>query len=118
VGEFLEQLRRHYRWVIVDSPPLASVTDALLLARHADHTVLVIQHDKVDKKVVKRSLMALRRATDHVLGAVLNAVNVKTGDHYYYYHQDEQGAAGKPNASAGRGSSAAKEAAKDATLVS
>ncbi|HEY5907461.1 MAG TPA: polysaccharide biosynthesis tyrosine autokinase, partial [Vicinamibacteria bacterium] len=94
VHAFVEQLRHHYRWVILDSPPLASVTDALLLARHADHSVLVVQHDKVDKKVVKRSLMALRRATDHVLGAVLNAVDVKTGGHYYYYHQDEHGAAG------------------------
>ena len=40
--------------------------------------MLVIQHDKVDKKVVKRSLAALRRVTPNVLGAVLNAVDVKT----------------------------------------
>ena len=109
VADFLEQLRRHFRWVIVDSPPLASVTDALLLARHADMTVLVVQHDKVDKKVVKRSLGALRKATDNVLGAVLNAVDVKTRGHYYYYYQHHkdadrptgQGAAGQDTPSRG-----------------
>jgi capsular exopolysaccharide synthesis family protein len=82
----LEQLRRQFRWVLVDSPPLASVTDALLLARHADLAVLVIQQNKVDKKVVKRSLAALRRVTPHVLGAVLNAVDMKGSGYGYYYY--------------------------------
>jgi capsular exopolysaccharide synthesis family protein len=86
VGAILDQLRGQFRWVLIDSPPLASVTDALLLARHADMTVVVIHHDKVDKKVVKRSLAALRKVTPNVLGAVLNAVDVKGREHYYYYY--------------------------------
>jgi Mrp family chromosome partitioning ATPase len=52
-------------------------------------TVLVVQHDAVDKKVVKRSLAALRKVTP-VLGAVLNAVDVKTRSHYYYYRDRKQ----------------------------
>jgi succinoglycan biosynthesis transport protein ExoP len=89
VATRLQQLRRHFRWVLIDSPPLAAVTDALLLARHADMTVLVVQHDAVDKKIVKRSLAALRKVTP-VLGAVLNAVDVKTRSHYYYYRERKQ----------------------------
>ncbi|HSB60412.1 MAG TPA: polysaccharide biosynthesis tyrosine autokinase, partial [Vicinamibacteria bacterium] len=89
VETWLAQLRRHFRWVLIDSPPLASVTDALLLARHADLTLLVVQHDQVDKKVIKRSLHALRKATPSVLGAVLNAVDVKAPGQYYYYPQDK-----------------------------
>ena len=60
--------RREFEWVLIDSPPLASVTDALLLARHADHTVLVVQHNKVDKKLVKRSVAALRKVTPEPAG--------------------------------------------------
>jgi capsular exopolysaccharide synthesis family protein len=86
VGPLLDQLRARFRWVLVDSPPLASVTDALLLARHVDLTLLVVHHDKVDKKVVKRSLAALRKVTPNVLGAVLNAVDVNGREHYYYYY--------------------------------
>ncbi|HKC10955.1 MAG TPA: polysaccharide biosynthesis tyrosine autokinase, partial [Vicinamibacteria bacterium] len=86
VGTLLEQLRRQFRWVLVDSPPLASVTDAILLARHADLTMLVVQHDKVDKKVVKRNLATLRKSTASVFGVVLNAVDLKARGHYYYYY--------------------------------
>jgi polysaccharide biosynthesis transport protein len=86
----LEQLRGQFRWVLLDSPPLASVTDALLLARHADLTVLVVQYDKVDRKVVKRSLAALRKVTPNVLGAVLNAVDMKGRERYYYYYPQKK----------------------------
>jgi capsular exopolysaccharide synthesis family protein len=114
-GAHLEQLRRRFRWVIVDSPPLASVTDALLLGQHADLIVLVVQHNKVDKKVVKRSLAALRKVTPNVLGAVLNAVDLKTGGHYYYYYpkKKEQPA---PAKGARRGPLAAPDVS-DAPLI-
>jgi Mrp family chromosome partitioning ATPase len=89
--------------VLVDSPPLASVTDALLLARHADHAVLVIQHNKVDKKLVKRSVAALRKATPNLLGAVLNVVDVRSRSYQYYYYPQREGRPGgapKPPAEA------------------
>src|SRR6185503_15076379 len=41
VPDLLNHLRAHFEWVLVDSPPLASVTDALLLARHADAVLFV-----------------------------------------------------------------------------
>lgn len=86
LGGLLTELRRRFDWVLLDSPPLASVTDGLLLARHADLTVMVVRHNKVDKKLVKRSLQALRRVTPNVLGAVFNAVDTKARNYYYYYH--------------------------------
>jgi len=86
LGELFEKLRERFDWVLVDSPPLASVTDALLLARQADHTVLVVQHDKVDKRLVKRSVLALHKATPHLLGAVLNVVELRGRSYQYYYY--------------------------------
>ena len=82
--------------MLLDSPPLASVTDALLLARHADLVLLVVQHDKVDKKVVKRALAALRRATPNVLGAVLNALDVPASGYQYYYYSPQHGTSAEP----------------------
>jgi succinoglycan biosynthesis transport protein ExoP len=89
-------LRRHYRWVLVDSPPVAAVTDALLLARLADTTVLVVQQNKVDRTSVKRALAALHKVTPDVLGAVLNIVDVKSKAYYgyAYYGSRRKGAAG------------------------
>jgi capsular exopolysaccharide synthesis family protein len=101
LGDLFEELRGEFDWVLVDSPPLASVTDALLLARHADHALLVVQHGKVDKKLVKRSAAALRKATPNLLGAILNAVDVRARSYhysYYYYSQRDRapGAAEPP----------------------
>ena len=95
VVDLLEYLRLHYDWILVDSPPLASVTDALLLARHADMVVMVVQHNKVDKKVVKRSVAALRKVSPNVLGVVLNAVDVRAQGYYYYYYHQESVAPGR-----------------------
>ncbi len=91
IAALLSELRAAFDWILIDSPPLASVTDALLLARHADHTVFVVQHAKVDKRLVKRSVLAVRKVTPNLLGAVLNAVDVKSrAYHYYYYPQGER----------------------------
>jgi succinoglycan biosynthesis transport protein ExoP len=94
LGDLLEELKRDFDWVLVDSPPLASVTDALLLARHADHALLVVQHNKVDKKLVKRSVAALRKATPNLLGAVLNVVDVRARSYQYYYYPQQEGGSG------------------------
>jgi capsular exopolysaccharide synthesis family protein len=95
VAELFDRLRRQFEWVLVDSPPLASVTDALLVARHADAVAYVVQHNKMDKKLVKRNVTALRKATPNLLGAVLNALDVKAKGYYYYYYQQDTGTAGR-----------------------
>jgi succinoglycan biosynthesis transport protein ExoP len=86
VGELLGRLCQDYEWVLLDSPPLASVTDALLLARWADQVIFVIQHNKVDKRLVKRHVAGLRRVTGNLLGAVLNDVELGLQGHHYHYH--------------------------------
>ncbi len=97
LGELFAELRRGHDWVLIDSPPIASVTDALLLARHADHTLLVVQHNKIDKRLVKRSINALRKVTPNLLGAVLNVVDVRSRSYqYYYYPQGERPRTGEP----------------------
>jgi succinoglycan biosynthesis transport protein ExoP len=86
--DLFDALRDDFEWVLVDSPPLASVTDALLLARQADHTVLVVEHDKVDKKLVKRTVAALQKATPYLLGVLLNVVDVRARRYQYYYYTE------------------------------
>ncbi|HVR71134.1 MAG TPA: polysaccharide biosynthesis tyrosine autokinase [Vicinamibacteria bacterium] len=100
VADLFDHLRRHFEWVLVDSPPLASVTDALLVARHADMAVYVVHHNKIDKRLAKRSVAALRRATPNLLGAVLNAVDIKAKGYYYYYYQQDTGTPARSAAAA------------------
>jgi succinoglycan biosynthesis transport protein ExoP len=106
LGDALGQLKGCYRWVLVDSPPVAAVTDALLLAQNADSILLVVQQNKVDRTAVKRALGALRKVTPNVIGAVLNAVDVKAKGYYGY----EYYGAGKrrPGKAGGRGASGSR----------
>jgi capsular exopolysaccharide synthesis family protein len=96
MADFLNHLRRHFDWILIDAPPVASVTDALLLARHADLVVYVVEHNNVDKKLIKRSVSALRKVTPNVLGAVLNSVDIKAKGYYYYYYPQTTGTEGQP----------------------
>jgi len=95
MADFLNHLRRHFEWILVDAPPVASVTDALLIARHADLVVYVVEHNNIDKKLIRRSVTALRKVTPNVLGAVLNAVDIKAKGYYYYYYPHTPGAEGR-----------------------
>ena len=73
------------------------MTDAQLLARYADITTFVVQYNHADKKLIRRSLTALRKVTDSVLGVVLNSVNVKAKGYYYYYYPHDMEKTGTPN---------------------
>jgi capsular exopolysaccharide synthesis family protein len=90
MADLLDRLRRHFDWILVDSPPLASVTDALLIARYCDLAVYIVQHNKIDKKVIKRSIQALEKATPNLVGVVVNALDTRTRGYYYYYYSQDQ----------------------------
>jgi capsular exopolysaccharide synthesis family protein len=91
--ELLASLREEYDWVLLDSPPATSLTDASLLAAVADMVVLVVQHNKTDRDVTARTLQRLREVNAEVVGAVLNNVDLErtyNKDYYYagYYFED------------------------------
>lgn len=74
-----------YTHVVIDSPPILSVTDGVILAREADTVVLVVRHGKSSKHVVRRARDLLVRAGAGVTGIVLNAVDLNSPEYYGYY---------------------------------
>lgn len=85
VKRFLEECRERYTWIVVDAPPIVSVTDPLLLAKLADMVLMVVRANQVDRKIARRSLTALRRTEARVAGVVLNGVDPKQDSYHYYY---------------------------------
>jgi capsular exopolysaccharide synthesis family protein len=81
----LEELGRRFDRVVIDSPPLAPVTDAAVLSARVDGTLLVIRALKTTKDVARRATRSLRDVGANVVGAVLNAVDAKQRDYGYYY---------------------------------
>ena len=74
-----------YTHVVIDSPPILSVTDGVMLAREADAVVLVVRHGKSSKHVVRRARDLLVRSGAPMAGIVLNAVDLNSPEYYGYY---------------------------------
>ena len=88
-SEAMEELLRRcgeiYAYVVIDSPPILSVTDGVILARQADAVVLVVRHGKSSKHVVRRARDLLLRSGAPITGIVLNAVDLNSPEYYGYY---------------------------------
>src|SRR5262249_7163241 len=80
-GTLIAQLRQRYDLVIIDSPPVLPVPDALILGRWTDGAVLAARYDKSRFPQVERARRQLDNAGIAVLGTVINCM--RDTDSYY-----------------------------------
>jgi succinoglycan biosynthesis transport protein ExoP len=83
----LAEWRERYDFIVLDSPPVLPVTDALILSQICDATVLVARHGFTLAQSLERSHRILRQRlpANAVLGAVLNGVSPESAEFYEYY---------------------------------
>ncbi|MEN8140631.1 MAG: polysaccharide biosynthesis tyrosine autokinase [Thermodesulfobacteriota bacterium] len=91
----LEGARAKYDHVILDSPPVMSVTDGQILSRLVDGTVLVARSGQATWEQLQHGVKMFTDVHAHLLGIVLNGVEKGHADGYYYqgyysYYGDEQ----------------------------
>ena len=82
----LDALKKHFDYIIVDSPPALVVTDAIVLSTRVDGVLLVIDADSTQKGQLRQSADRLREVNANVLGVVVNRLSAKTDGYYDYYH--------------------------------
>lgn len=82
--EMINACRKTFDYVVIDTPPLGSVADALNISKYCDGGILVVRSDGVSRKLVQDSVSSLRRAGSPLLGVVLNRVNTRQHGNYYY----------------------------------
>lgn len=70
--------------VIFDTPPSLTVADASILAPQVSGCVLVVDAGKTRQHALKQSLERLEKSNAHILGIVINQLNVSRGGYYYY----------------------------------
>ena len=84
----LQKLSAHFDHILIDSPPITSVTDPILLSRMVDGVVMVIQGGKSSREIVTHACAELQNVGAKILGVVLNNVNLaREGYDYYYYRR-------------------------------
>jgi len=88
LGELFRALEGNYDYVIVDSPPLVSVSDGILIAQHCDGAILIVRSGETPRSLIRQSMNQLKQTDCRLLGTVLNGVatgNRAYGRYYGYY---------------------------------
>jgi len=104
----LETLKERYDYIILDLPPIAAVSDALIVSRLTDGMIVVVRQDYSDKRLLDDAVRQLKFNEANIIGMVLNCAHVenkyygKYGKYgrygryskygYGYYHQKSDGA--------------------------
>jgi capsular exopolysaccharide synthesis family protein len=86
--ELIDKWSKAYDFVIIDSPSVLAVTDAAVLSKMADMTLLITRHAQSSQKSLERAWHTLRIDPETKVGVVLNAVrrdSAAYGD-YFGYH--------------------------------
>jgi polysaccharide biosynthesis transport protein len=83
-GEVFRALAERFDLVLIDSPPLLPVTDAVVLSQHADATLMVVAAGQTRRADLRRAAEKLHQVGVKVLGTVLNEVTKQTGYGYGY----------------------------------
>ena len=89
--DLLEELKKHYSKIIIDTPPILALTDAQIISTLCDGVILVLDSGKVKKEIALRAKESLEKVNAKILGVVLNNVSAKDNDGYYYYYYQYYG---------------------------
>jgi capsular exopolysaccharide synthesis family protein len=83
-GIVLEELGKRFDRIILDSPPLGAVTDAVVLSKQTDGVALVVRAGKTLRDEVKRSVKQIRHVDGQVVGVILNQLDARERRYGYY----------------------------------
>ena len=86
--QFLEDVKQRYDLIIMDSPPVSTITDALVLVAYADGVIMLARHGMTNRQAFINAKAALEKVNARILGFVLNAAKSSHAYGYYeYYHR-------------------------------
>jgi succinoglycan biosynthesis transport protein ExoP len=83
--EGIAELRRRFKFIVIDSPPIMAATDAVIVSSLTDGVLLVVRSGDTPKEAFTRTRDLLGAVKSRILGVVLNAVDSSAPDYYYSY---------------------------------
>ena len=106
--QLVQGWRQTFRYIVLDTPPVLAVTDAVVCARVADVVVLIVRSEQTGRQSLIRARDVLRKAGANIAGVVVNDLSFNSVDyrqyygyygdeHHSYYHLDQLGGNGNGN---------------------
>lgn len=81
----IDNLRKKYDYILVDSPPVINVSDAIYISRLTDSILFVLSQNQTKRGLVKEAISLLKRNKCNILGIVINQVDIKKTRYGYGY---------------------------------
>lgn len=88
--ELMDILKEQADYLIFDAPPVVAVTDACVLASKMDGITLVLNSGSVRPEMAQQAKELLVNANGHLLGVILNRVEIEREHAYYYYYYGDE----------------------------
>ncbi|MHA6725564.1 CpsD/CapB family tyrosine-protein kinase [Macrococcoides caseolyticum] len=83
--ELISNFEEHFDMIIIDTPPVLAVTDAVIMSNVVDGTILVTNIEINNKHHLVKAKEVLHKSEANILGIILNNVEKSSKDDYYYY---------------------------------
>ena len=88
MSAFLEEMKDHFDYIILDTPPVQVVADAQILSTKVDGTIIVVRAGVTKKEDVHDTVNILKKVNANIIGTVLHAVDNSKNKYYYYYGEE------------------------------
>ena len=85
LGEIIQVCRGLFDAIIIDTPPMLTMADARVIARHADGLVMVVRANQTSRDSLRDAIRRFSDDRTRILGAILNDWNPKKSGRYGYY---------------------------------
>jgi succinoglycan biosynthesis transport protein ExoP len=90
--DFVTSLKEHFDLILIDSPPVMAVTDAVIAAHAANGVVFVVGSEMTSRQAARAAVEQLEQGRVHFVGAILNRVDLERNSYYYSnYYRHEYG---------------------------
>ncbi|MFA5036069.1 MAG: CpsD/CapB family tyrosine-protein kinase [Candidatus Izemoplasmatales bacterium] len=83
--QLIESLRTEYDFIVIDSPPVLSVTDSVIISKHVDGVIYIIAYNRTKKDDAKEGLKILRQNNAYIIGGVLANIDFRKSKGYHGY---------------------------------
>ncbi len=86
IKELIKELKNNYHYILIDTPPIALVSDPITISTFSDAVILTIAYSFTEREIAKKSVLSLKRVNANIIGTIINKQPVTKHNNYYYYN--------------------------------
>jgi len=86
---FIGHFKKKFDFIILDTPPIISVSDALVMSKIVDASIIVVRFGKTTYQMMNHGMKQLEGIDAKVIGTVINDVDERKSGYYYYGYDKE-----------------------------